>query len=199
MIGARGWMGLGGASAVAVEPCDAAFQGTARPLKVSICEISGARPDVKKTIVFAAMLALAACNNAETDAGNGDADADANVDATGEVTDNSDLLEGEAPGFEAVAPGTYQVTRAGGEVDYIEIHPGMTFSRIAAGGVATGGSIFMKDGKTCFLVEGEEQENCFTDGARQPDGGMQTTSANGDVSTVRPVEGGLTDHVETAT
>jgi len=144
---------------------------------------------VRKTIVFAAMLALAACNNAESDAGS-DADV-VDAAATGEVSDNSDVLEGEAPGFEAVAPGTYQVTRAGGEVDYIEIHPGMTFSRVAADGTATGGSIFMKDGKTCFLVEGEGQENCFTDGPRQPDGSMETTSASGNVSTVRPVEGSL--------
>jgi len=150
---------------------------------------------VRKTIAFAATLALAlaACNNADTDAD------DADATATGEVADNSSVLEGEAPGFEAVAPGTYQVTRSGGEVDYIEIHPGLTFSRIAADGTATGGSIFMKDGKTCFLVEGDEQENCFTDGPRQPDGTMETTSAEGNVSTVRPVEGSLEDHVKAET
>ena len=145
---------------------------------------------MRKTIALAAMLALAACNNAQSDADDA---------ATGEVADNSGVLEGEAPGFEAVAPGTYQVTRSGGEVDYIEIHPGLTFSRVAADGTATGGSIFMKDGKTCFLVEGEDQENCFTDGPLQPDGSMQTTAANGNVSTVRPVEGSLEDHVKTAT
>ena len=148
---------------------------------------------MRKTIAIAAMLALAACNNAGTDAGNDDAA------ATSEVPDNSGVLSGEAPGFEAVAPGTYQVTRAGGEVDFIEIHPGMTFSRVAADRTATGGSIFMKDGKTCFLVEGEDQEDCFTDGPRQPDGTMQTTSASGAVATVRPVEGNLEDHVESAT
>lgn len=150
---------------------------------------------MRKIIAFAAMLALAACNNADSDT-----DSD-NVEATAaaEVTDNSGVLEGGEPGFEAVAPGTYQVTRTGGEVDYIEIHPGMTFSRVAADGTATGGSIFMKDGKTCFLVEGEDQENCFTDGPRLPDGTMQTTSANGDLSTVRSVEGSLEDHVGTNT
>ena len=152
---------------------------------------------MRKTIVFAAMLALAGCNDADSDAAS-DADV-VDAAATGEVSDNSDVLEGDEPGFEAVAPGTYQVTRAGGEVDYIEIHPGMTFSRVAADGTATGGSIFMKDGQTCFLVEGEEQENCFTDGPRQPDGSMKTTSANGNASTVRPVEGSLEDHVETET
>jgi hypothetical protein len=151
---------------------------------------------MRTSILFIAIFALAACNGAETDAD------DAAATGTGEVADNSsasDVLEGDKPGFEAVAPGTYQVTRAGGEVDYIEIHPGMTFSRVASDGTATGGSIFMKDGKTCFLVEGQDQENCFSDGPRQPDGTMKTTAANGDVSTVHPVEGGLEDHVDTAT
>ena len=91
---------------------------------------------MRKTIAFAATLALAACNNARSDAD------DADVTATAETADASDVLEGEAPGFEAVAPGTYQVTRSGGEVDYIEIHPGLTFSRVDADGNATGGSIF---------------------------------------------------------
>ncbi|MBT2132893.1 hypothetical protein KK137_00975 [Croceibacterium sp. LX-88] len=163
---------------------------------------------MRKTIAFAALLALSACNNTEptrtdsTDTGLNKADAEsAKVDATatGEVADNSSVLEGDAPGFEAVAPGTYQITRSGGEVDYIEIHPGMTFSRVAADGKATGGSIFMKDGKTCFLVEGQEQENCFTDGPRQPGGTMQTKAANGNVSTVRPVTGKLEDHVKAQT
>lgn len=155
---------------------------------------------MRKMIALAALLALAACNNDGTDS---EAVNNAGVTASGEVADNSadnsSVLEGERPGFEAVAPGTYQVTRAGGEVDYIEIHPGLTFSRIAADGTATGGSIFMKGGKTCFLVEGQDQENCFTDGPRQPDGSMQTTAANGNVSMVRPVEGSLEDHVRNKT
>ena len=145
---------------------------------------------MRKSVLFAAVFALAACNGAD------DATTEETA-ANGEVADGSaasDVLEGEAPGFEAVAPGTYQVTRAGGEVDYIEIHPGMTFSRVAADGTATGGSIFMKDGKTCFLVEGQQEETCFSDGPKQPDGTMKTTAANGDVATVRSVEGKLEDH-----
>lgn len=148
---------------------------------------------MRKTIAFAAMLALAACNNAGSDTD------DVDAAATGEMADNSGVLEGDEPGFEAVAPGTYQVTRAGGEVDYIEIHPGMTFSRVAADGTATGGSIFMKGGQTCFLVEGEEQENCFTNGPPQPGGAMETTSTDGNISTVRPIEGSLEDHVGSGT
>jgi len=144
---------------------------------------------MKKLIAVCAAITLAACNSgAETESAD---DAD-----TAEAGDASDILEGDAPGFEAVAPGTYQVTRSGGEVDFIEIHPGMTFSRVAEGGEATGGVIFMKDGMTCFLVEGDEEEACFTDGPTQEDGSMQTTSEAGDVSTVMPVDGHLADHVD---
>lgn len=138
-----------------------------------------------------AMFALTACNGAEAPA-----EGDATETASADGGDASDVLEGDAPGFEAVATGTYEVTRADGSVDYIEIFDGMTYSRIAADGTATGGTIFMQGGKTCFVVEGEEGQNCFTDGAKAEDGSMQTTSENGDVSTVRPVEGGLADHAD---
>ena len=149
---------------------------------------------MKIAIPFAALLALAACDQAvEGDATT--AEDATTTDVSGEAADNSSVLEGEAPGFEAVAPGTYQVTRSGGEIDYIEIHPGMTFSRVAADGTATGGSIFMKGGKTCFIVEGQAEENCFTDSPPDQDGVVKTTSANGDVSTIRPVDGTLDDHV----
>lgn len=148
---------------------------------------------MKKIIAVAAALTLAACNGAEAPADDTAAD-----DAAMADEDAADVLEGDAPGFEAVAPGTYEVTRQGDQVDFIEIHPGMTFSRIDADGEATGGVIFMKDGMTCFLVEGAEEENCFTDGPTQEDGSMETTSEAGDVSTVRPVDGTLADHANDA-
>lgn len=143
---------------------------------------------MKKLFAVSLAMALAACNGASEEAADDAADTDTAESA-------SDMLEGDAPGFEAVAPGTYQVTRAGGEVDFIQIHPGMTFSRVDAEGNATGGSIFMKDGNTCFLAEGTQEEACFADGPTQEDGSMQTTSEAGDVSTVVPVEGDLADHV----
>lgn len=149
---------------------------------------------MKKSILLTATtIALAACSGAETEE-----EAVTTEATTEETADNGDLLSGEEPGFEAVAPGTYEVTRPEGEVDYIEIHEGLTFSRIAADGTATGGVIFMKDGQICFLVEGDEEENCFTDGPRQADGSLETTAADGGVSTVRPVEGTLEDHVDDA-
>lgn len=148
---------------------------------------------MRKLLIGVASLALvtACTNEAETE----DPEM-AEIGEDGEPGADGIPLTGEEPGFEAVAPGTYEVTRAGGEVDYIEIHEGMTFSRVDADGNATGGVIFMKDGQICFLVEGAEEEDCFTDGPRQEDGSLQTTSATGDTSTVRPVDGALEDHVE---
>ncbi len=154
---------------------------------------------MKKSIALAALLALAACNQAADDDAAVPADAATATDMSATTADNSGVLEGDKPGFEAVAPGTYQVTRAGGEVDYIEIHPGMTFSRVDADGNATGGSIFMKGGKTCFVVEGQAQENCFSDSAPDQNGVVKATAANGDVSTIKPVEGALEDHVNPTT
>ena len=134
---------------------------------------------MKKAILAAAIFALAACNQSEAPA-DGAAAETAN-------DDSATVLDGEAPGFEAVAPGGYTVTGADGAVANITIHPGMTYSRVAADGSATGGTIFMQDGKTCFVVEGVEGHNCFADGPVQPDGSMQTTSDDGAVSTVSPV------------
>ncbi len=140
---------------------------------------------MKKAILLAtATFALAACGGAETEQ---------QAVETEEMAEGDTMLEGDAPGFEAVAPGTYEVTRADGAVDYIEIFEGMTYSRVAADGTATGGTIFMQDGLTCFVVEGEDGQNCFDDGPRQEDGSMETTSEAGDVSIVRPVEGSLAD------
>lgn len=127
------------------------------------------------------LLALAACNQGETAADTPAPDAGASADLP---------LTGDAPGFEAVAPGDYTVEHANGDMDTITIHPGMTYSRVAADGTATGGTIFMQDGKTCFVVEGVEGQNCFTDGPVQADGSMQTTSDTGSVATVRRVDAG---------
>ena len=67
---------------------------------------------MKIAIPFAALRALAACDQAVEGDATTTKDATA-TDVGGETADNSGILEGEAPGFEAVAPGTYQVTRAG--------------------------------------------------------------------------------------
>ncbi|MEO5707003.1 MAG: hypothetical protein ABIT10_06195 [Alteraurantiacibacter sp.] len=136
---------------------------------------------MKKVILATALLALAACNQAEAPA-----------NPTADDTASDSPLTGEAPGFEAVAPGDYTVEHANGDIDAITIHPGMTYSRVAADGSATGGTIFMQDGKTCFVVEGVDGQNCFIDGPPQADGSMETTSDDGGVATVRRVGGDAT-------
>ncbi len=133
---------------------------------------------MKKIIAIASAFALAACTG-----GNTSEPAASEMD---EAAADS-VLAGDEPGFEAVAPGDYTVEHANGDIDTITIHPGMTYSRVAADGTATGGTIFMQDGKTCFVVEGVEGHNCFLDGPVQEDGSMQTTSDEGNVATVRPV------------
>ena len=134
---------------------------------------------MKKSIAAAAaMLALAACGQ--------DAAPQAEATATAAADDAATQLSGEEPGFEAVAPGNYQVEQANGDIDQMTIHPGMTWSRVAADGSATGGTIFMQDGKTCFVTEGVDGHTCFTDGPVQEDGSMQATGEDGTVATVRP-------------
>ena len=135
---------------------------------------------MKARILIAASafaLALSACSQ--------EAEETATVPESAE-SENGPELAGEEPGFEAVAPGTYEVQQANGDVDQMTIHPGMTWSRVAADGSASGGTIFMQGGETCFVTEGVEGHTCFTDGPVQEDGSMETTAEDGTVAVVRP-------------
>ncbi|TIX49980.1 hypothetical protein [Alteraurantiacibacter aquimixticola] len=132
---------------------------------------------MKKIIAFAAVLALGACAQENgTDAGQ-------EMAAAGD----EDVLEGSAPGFEAVAPGEYEVVHADESVDSLTIHPGMTWSMVFANGDAAGGTIFMQGGETCFVTEGVEGHECFVGGEVAEDGSMDSTASDGEVMTVRPV------------
>ena len=135
---------------------------------------------MKKLIILAvapAVFALTGCSQES-----GETAAVPESAASGEGTE----LAGDAPGFEAVAPGTYNVEQANGDIDQMTIHPGMTWSRVAADGEASGGTIFMQDGKTCFVTEGVDGHTCFTDGPVQEDGSMETTAEDGSIAVVRP-------------
>ncbi|WP_305096172.1 hypothetical protein [Croceibacterium aestuarii] len=139
---------------------------------------------MKKAILLIAPLALAACNQADDDAAPA---ADASTASTAPLEGDS-VVDPSKAGFEAVAPGDYEVTRSDGTVDHLTVHPGMTWSRVNADGSAAGGTIFMQDGKTCFVTEGVEGHRCFTDGPVQPDGSMKVTADDGTVGVVRPAE-----------
>jgi hypothetical protein len=134
---------------------------------------------MKKVIVFAAALSVAACNQADT----------ANTDATPTATETTAAAEsaGSGAGFEAVAPGNYEIVRAGGKIDALTVHPGLTWSMVAADGTASGGTIFAQGGKNCFVTEGVEGHRCFQGSTPSADGAMEVKGDDGEVATVRPV------------
>ena len=135
---------------------------------------------IRKTILLAAVCALAACGGPEDDA---DADAAA-TNATAAV----DGIDPEAEaGFEAVAPGQYEVARADGSIDQLTILPGMTWAMVFSDGEAAGGTIFAQGGKNCFVTEGVEGHQCFQGTEPAADGSMEVTAEDGEVMTVRPV------------
>jgi hypothetical protein len=132
---------------------------------------------MKKAILASAVFALAACNGAKSDEP---------VAAEGtkvvEVDPNADA------GFEAVAPGNYEIVHADGSIDQLTVHPGLTWSMVSADDEASGGTIFAQDGKNCFVTEGVEGHRCFAGSTPAPDGSMKVTGDDGEVATVRPVE-----------
>ena len=135
---------------------------------------------IRKTILLAAVCALAACGGPEDDA---DADAAA-TNATAAV----DGIDPEAEaGFEAVAPGQYEVARADGSIDQLTILPGMTWAMVFSDGEAAGGTIFAQGGKNCFVTEGVDGHQCFQGTEPAADGSMEVTAEDGEVMTVRPV------------
>ena len=132
---------------------------------------------MKKSILAAALLTLAACNGAETD----EADAPDGV-AVAEVDPDAEA------GFEAVAPGNYEVLHADGSIDQLTVLPGMTWAMVFSDGEAAGGTIFAQGGKNCFVTEGVEGQQCFEASDPEDDGSMEVTAEDGEVMTVRPVE-----------
>lgn len=133
---------------------------------------------MKKTIALAAILSLAACNQSEP----------APETTESQTESTTAAAAGEQAGFEAVAPGNYEIIRGNGSIDELTVHPGLTWSMVASDGTASGGTIFAQDGKNCFVTEGVEGHRCFTGGAPAADGSMEVTGDDGEVATVRPVE-----------
>ena len=132
---------------------------------------------MKRTILVVSLAALAACNQSGTDAPAPGDDASASAEAT--------VNPAEA-GFEAVAPGAYDIVHADGSVDNLTVHPDLTWSMVAANGDATGGTIFAQGGKNCFVTEGVEGHRCFSGTPPAEDGSIQVTGDDGEVATVRP-------------
>lgn len=138
---------------------------------------------MRTVALFAAFCALSACNG----------------EAVPEATDTADATSVDAPmvdgvdpaadaGFEAVAPGNYEVVRADGTIDQLTILPGMTWATVFSDGNAAGGTIFAQGGRNCFVTEGVEGHQCFAGSPPAEDGSMEVTAEDGEVMTVRPVD-----------
>ena len=138
---------------------------------------------MKRSIVLTAVFALAACNGGSSDEADAPAPAEANTSAAVDGTDP----QADA-GFEAVAPGNYEVLRADGKIDQLTVLPGMTWAMVFSDGEAAGGTIFAQGGKNCFVTEGVEGHQCFEGTEPAADRSMKVTAEDGEVMTVRPVE-----------
>jgi len=132
---------------------------------------------MKKSLILVALFALSACDRSETE----------EPQAPEEVTVAEVDPDADA-GFEAVAPGDYEVQRADGSVDQLTVLPGMTWAMVFSDGEAAGGTIFAQGGKNCFVTEGVEGHQCFEGSEPANDGSMKVTAEDGEVMTVRPVE-----------
>lgn len=139
---------------------------------------------MKKFMILAGAMALAACG------GSDQADADQAVPAQTGASMASDGISADADaGFESVAPGNYEVVRADGSIDNLTILPGMMWATVFANGEAVGGTIFAQGGKNCFVTEGVEEQSCFQGSEPAEDGSMEVTAEDGEIMTVRPVNG----------
>ena len=138
---------------------------------------------MKQTITLAAALALAACGQ---DAGNSGT-AETNPDATSMAEYDETGEAGVDAGFEAVAPGSYEVVHQDGTIDSLTVHPGLTWSMVTDDGNASGGTIFAQGGKNCFVTEGVEGHECYGGSPPADDGSMTVTAEDGSTATVRPV------------
>ena len=132
---------------------------------------------MKTIAIVVSMAALAACNQSTPD----DADSTEPASVVAEATVNPD----EA-GFEAVAPGEYDVVHPDGSIDNLTVHQDLTWSMVAANGDATGGTIFAQGGKNCFVTEGVEGHRCFSGTPPAEDGSIVVTGDDGETATVRP-------------
>ena len=132
---------------------------------------------MKRSLMLASLLALAACDRAETDEAS-----PAETTGIAEVDPNAEA------GFEAIAPGNYEIVHGDGRIDQLTVRPGMTWAMVYSDGQAAGGTIFEQGGEKCFVTEGVEGHQCFSGTEPAGDGSVEVTGADGAKATVRPVE-----------
>ena len=126
---------------------------------------------MKKIVVLASCIALAACSK-------GDAPAEPDAEVTAET-----------PVAEESMAGTYEATAADGSKSTTVMGDDGSYSETAADGTVTTGTVAMVKDQTCFnsSEEGAAPE-CWTDGEPAEDGSWVATSDDGVEVTIRKVK-----------
>lgn len=124
---------------------------------------------MKKLIICAGALALAACNSAE---------APEAEEAAAQV---------EAPAMATLAAGMYEVTLPDGSTGRTQINADGTYADINEdGSEGTKGAWTQGDGQTCFTPTDGEQA-CWTDSPVAADGSWTATGPQGETVTIKPM------------
>ena len=127
---------------------------------------------MKKLILCASVLALAACGGGE---------------AEPEAMEEKDAMADEAAAPEGpVIPGSYDLVYGDGTVGSVTINDDGTYSG-TQGDEAASGTVEDVDGKACFDPEGDEPALCWTNGDAAEDGSFTSTADDGSVVKVTPV------------
>lgn len=122
---------------------------------------------MRKVILLAGVVALAACSQAEAP---------------------ESAVEEVVAATEAPTPGTYSVAESDGSSYTLVIGEGLTFTAMPAEGEPVSGTFELVDDMVCFTPEGSEEEpNCSSASAADEDGVIIVTSADGSTSTITPV------------
>ena len=126
---------------------------------------------MKKIIVLASCLALAACSK-------GDAPAEPDAEVTAETPAAADSMAG-----------TYEATAADGSKSTTVMAEDGSYTETAADGTVTTGTVAMVKDQTCFNSSAEgAAPSCWTDGEPAEDGSWVATNDDGVAVTVRKVE-----------
>lgn len=124
---------------------------------------------MKKLVIAASVLALAACAEPATD-------------------DAAPAVEEAAAPAANEGPGTFEVTYADGSVGSVTTTAEGTFTA-TLGDQTAAGTVTQADGKICFDAEGDDPEQptrCWTNSEIGADGSWTSTADDGEVVTVRP-------------
>ena len=138
---------------------------------------------MKRSILLTAVLALAACNSAESDEANSP-EAPASSGERDRRRHRSECRRR----LRSRGPRPLRSRARRRQVDELTVLPGMTWAMVFADGEPAGGTIFAQGGKNCFVTEGVEGHQCFDGSEPAADGSMKVTAEDGEVMTVRPVK-----------